>query len=203
MRRSYHSNLAFLDVLFNTLLCFVVLFVITLIFMQREDTSAADVELSAYVIIVASWPGEYDDDVDLYVRDPRGGVVFFRQMNNAVMHLDRDDLGTHYDNPNYDTVDTAVEPENREIVIIRRKIPGEFIVNAHMYNKATDDPIPVRITVYRISPRKEIADTILIFTYRGQEETICRFTIDSGGKILDINDLPYVIAGEILQGGYY
>ena len=93
-RRSYHSNVSFLDLLFNTLICFAAFFAIALIFMsQKRDPT--DVSLSAYIMIIATWPGEYNDDVDLYVRDPSGEIVFFRNKNNTLMHLDRDDIGNN------------------------------------------------------------------------------------------------------------
>ncbi len=77
MRRSYHSNIAFLDLLFNSLICFVALFAIAIIFMSQKN-EPADVTLPAHIMIIATWPGEYNDDIDLYVRDPSGDVIFFR-----------------------------------------------------------------------------------------------------------------------------
>ena len=48
-------------------------------------------------MIIATWPAQFGDDIDLYIQDPTGKVVFFRNKNNELMHLDRDDLGSRGD----------------------------------------------------------------------------------------------------------
>ena len=151
MRRTYHSNLAFLDILFNTLLCFVVFFAIAVIHMKKEDADTQNLsrlEFDAHLMIIATWPGNHGDDIDLYVRDPQGDVVFFKQKNNSIMHLDRDDLGSVGD---YHQVDNGELISNRETVTIRTKYPGEFVVNIHAYSKIPDIPTPISIRVYQIS----------------------------------------------------
>ena len=191
MRRSYHSNLAFLDLLFNTLICFAAFFAIALIFMsQKRDP--ADVSLSAYIMIIATWPGEYNDDIDLYVRDPTGEVVFFRNKNNNLMHLDRDDVGNNED------ISSEEKPQNREIVTIRKKVQGEYIVTAHVYAKYSDDPLPVTVKIIKISPRYEIHDSIFIFDESNEEQTICRFTVGKLGKITNTSHTPTELAHPIL-----
>ena len=197
MRRSYHSNLAFIDILFNTLLCFVVFFTLALIHMKKEDADSATqgIEFEAYVMIVATWPGEYGDDIDLYVKDPQGGLVFFRQKNNKLMHLDRDDMGAVGEFANEE--DRFYN--NREIVTIRQSVPGEFIVNAHTYRKSSYGPVPVTFKIMKIRPFKTIHDTVIVFEHVGQEKTACRFTVKENGIIANINQLPIRIAKDIVR----
>jgi hypothetical protein len=200
VRRLYHSNLAFIDILFNTLLCFVVFFTLTLIHMKKEDSDSATqgVEFDAYVMIVATWPGEFGDDIDLYIKDPQGGVVFFRQKNNKIMHLDRDDMGT--------VGEFANEQDgfynNREVVTIRQSVPGEFIVNAHVYRKSSYGSVPVTIKIMKIRPFKTVHDGVIVLDYSGQEKTACRFTVNKSGKISNINQLPMKIAQDIVRGAW-
>ena len=52
MKRNYHSNLAFLDLLFNTLLCFVALFAIALLIVSPTDDDKK-VDVKAEFIITA------------------------------------------------------------------------------------------------------------------------------------------------------
>jgi hypothetical protein len=198
VRRSYHSNLAFIDILFNTLLCFVVFFTLTLIHMKKEDSDSATqgVEFDAYVMIVATWPGEFGDDIDLYIKDPNGGLVFFRQKNNKIMHLDRDDMGT------VGELDPGTEDRfynNREVITIRQSVSGEFIVNAHVYRKSSYGSVPVTIKIMKIRPFKTVYDSVIILDYSGQEKTACRFTVNESGKITDINQLPMRIAQDIVR----
>ena len=194
MRRSYHSNFAFLDVLFNTLLCFAACFAIALIFMSQKKADT-DVKFAAYVMVIATWPAAFSDDIDLYIKDPNDEVIFFRNKSNAIMHLDRDDLGRAY--LEEDSQESGVPP-HREIVTIRRQVKGEYVVNAHAYAKYSDGPLPVSIKIIKLSPRYEIFDDILIFDEAHQEKTVCRFTVSDSGRIRDVNKLPLSIAREIL-----
>ncbi len=197
MRRSYHSNLAFIDILFNTLLCFVVFFTLALIHMKKEDADSATqgIEFEAHVMIVATWPGEYGDDIDLYIKDPQGGLVFFRQKNNKIMHLDRDDMGTVGEFSN----EQDRFYNNREVVTIRQSVPGEFIVNAHVYRKSSYGPVPVTIKIMKIRPFKTVHDSVVVLDYSGQEKTACRFTVKENGTITNINQLPARIAKDIVR----
>src|SRR5262249_36370334 len=42
--------------------------------------------------VVVTWPAG-DNDVDLYVRDPQGGICFFAKPQVDQMQLEHDDLG--------------------------------------------------------------------------------------------------------------
>ena len=195
MRRSYHSNMSFLDLLFNTLICFAAFFAIALIFMaQKKDP--ADVSLSSYIMIIATWPGNYNDDIDLYVRGPTGEIVFFRKKNNKLMHLDRDDVGNRED------IDSEDPPVNREIVMIRKKSPGDYVVNAHTYTKYSDVPLPVMVKIIKISPRFIIHEKVTMFDSSNEEKTICRFTVSQTGKIKDIHYTKIDLARPILPSGH-
>ena len=187
MRRSYNSNLAFLDLLFNTLLCFVAFFAIALILINPESENRK-VEVRAEFLISMSWPGEINDDVDIYVEDPAGNLVSFSRREDGLMHLDRDDLG----NSN-DVVETefgSIEyNENREIVTIRGTVPGEYVINIHMYSKRSEDQTPVFIQVDKINPFSTVFTKTIFLEYDGQEETVVRIVVDKDSKIESINYL--------------
>ena len=195
MKRSYHSNLAFLDLLFNTLLCFVVFFALSIILMKKSDNeNNTEISLDSHVMIIATWPSRYGDDIDLYVRDPQNEVVFFRNKNNAIMHLDRDDLGFSGDY----TSDQEDGPENREIVTIRNKFPGTYVVNAHMFRKIHEDPVPVEIRVFKVKNGKIIINEMIILKKTGQEKTAARFKVKEDGSITALKPLFSPIASRIL-----
>lgn len=199
MKRSFHSNVAFLDLLFNTLLCFVMFFVITLIHMKTEDAAKGSIkiDLDSYIMIVATWPENYSDDIDLYVRAPNGSIVFFRNKDSEFMHIDRDDLGSMGDHKSHDEFGDRVYT-NREIVTIRKKYPGEYIVNAHSYAKRSHDPVPVNIKVYKIENQKIIDDKNIVFVRSGQEHTASRFVVHKDGKVNRIKNTFIPIALEVM-----
>jgi len=188
MKKNYHSNLAFLDLLFNTLLCFVALFAIALIIVSPEKETK-NVESKAEFIITASWPGDINDDIDLYVEDPEGNIVYFEKQEAGLMHLDRDDLGS----PN-DRMKTKVgiieHDDNREIVTVRGYMPGEYVVNIHAYTKREDEDVPVLVTVDKINPFRTIASKTIELSSQGDEVTVCRFILNSNGEVLSTNELP-------------
>ena len=90
MKNSFST--VFHDLLFNSLMVFVCLFVVVLISIniQKQDNNT---ETKAEFIITVEWPTESNDDVDSYLQDPLGNIVYFRRREDGLMHLDRDDLG--------------------------------------------------------------------------------------------------------------
>jgi len=188
MRRNYHSNLAFLDLLFNSLLCFAALFVISflLITPQKKSTS---VDVKAEFLIVAEWPESMNDDVDVYVEDPAGNIVFFMRREKGLMHLDRDDLGESNDIL-HTPGGTIKYSENREIVTIRGTVTGEYVVNVHLYKRRTSETIPVTVEITKINPFSTVLlDTVELFA-EGDEKTVCRFTLDTEGNVSKLYHLP-------------
>ena len=73
-KRTYDTNVAFLDLLFNTLLCFAALFTLSFV-MINPSRQNANTESKAEFIITVTWPHEQDNDVDVYVEAP-GGTLF-------------------------------------------------------------------------------------------------------------------------------
>jgi len=193
MKRSYHSNVAFLDLLFNTLLCFVVFFALTIIQMKKSDNeNSTNITLDSHIMIVATWPRHYGDDVDLYVRDPRKEVVFFRNKNNAIMHLDRDDLGSEGDYEN------EAGPNNREIVTIRNKFPGTYVINAHMFKKIYREPVPIEVRIFRVKDGKIILNEMIVLSRSGEEKTVGRFRVENDGTVKTLKNLFTPIAINII-----
>ena len=137
MRRSYNTNVAFLDLLFNTLLCFAALFVISFVLVNPVSEDGK-IDVYADFLITVSWPQDITDDIDVYIQDPEGAVVYFGNKETNLMHLDRDDLGGSHDSirTEFGVIEYS---ENREIVTIRKVIPGEYIVNLHIYSKRSSE----------------------------------------------------------------
>ena len=192
MKRNYHTNLAFLDLLFNTLLCFAALFSLAFILINPSKKNKT-VDAKAEFIITVIWPSDMDDDVDTYVEDPEGNLIAFNRREQGLMHLDRDDTGL-----SFDTISTSfgiVEyKENREMVTIRGYVPGEYVVNVHMYTKREDKETPVTIILEKINPYKVVTGRNVVLKLRGDEKTAFRFTVDDEGKVIQTNQLEKGLA---------
>lgn len=190
MRRRNHVGLGFTDLLFNALLGFVVMFVLAFLLINPIAKSGA-VDPKAEFLITLSWPDGRPEDVDLYVEDPAGGLVWFRAREVGLMHLDRDDLGLRND-----TIEVGgqrvVNPLNQEVVSIRGILPGEYVVNLHLY-RAEDDstPVPATLKVEKLNPRVELVFYgSVVLTGGGDERTAVRFSIGADGRVRDVNQLP-------------
>jgi hypothetical protein len=200
--REYGSPTAFFDLIFNILCCFVVLFSISFLLMSRKIEEDKKIRSNAEFMISSTWPKLSDDDIDLYVEDPFGNIVFFRRREEGLMHLDRDDIGRRSDTVRGADGSVYQIEENREIVTIRGIIPGEYVVNVHMYlDRVKDSPTPVTVKVEKLNPLVTLvtSSTVLIGN-TGDEKTAFRFTIDAGGEVTGTSSLAKPLAGATPYG---
>ena len=194
--RKYQSNLAFVDFLFILLLAFISMFILALILINPV-TKKSEVERKAEFLITLEWDKESRDDIDIWVEDPLGKVVSFRNKTVDVMHLDKDDLGQLNDTIRFPDGSTQVIHLNREVVTLRGWVEGEYTINAHMYNKrdrshpsdanSYGHPTNVKVEMLRINPYKILFEERFTLTHRGEEVTIRRVTLDKEGDIIATN----------------
>ena len=188
MQRRYHTNLPFLDLLFNVLIGFVFLFIVSFLLIN-PIAKRADIEVKAEFLITVFWPDNLEDDVDIYVEDPAGNLVWFKSREPGLMHLDRDDLGKRNDEV-VTAAGTILFPENREIVTLRGIVPGEYVVNVHCYFKVAVDPVPVTVQIDKINPYSVVLRETVDLANKGEEITVTRFSVNSKGEVTNINKLP-------------
>jgi hypothetical protein len=179
----------FTDLLFNALLGFTFLFIVAV--MQMNPLAKKGIiDPKAEYIITVTWPDNNPDDIDTWVEDPSGQVVWFRNREAGLIHLDRDDRGLVNDKLTING-QAIVNPLNQEVVTIRGVVTGEYVVNIHYYARETHQPIPVTVRLDKVNPALEVvyyATTTL--EKRGEEQTALRFNIGSDGRITHINTLP-------------
>ncbi len=187
----------FYDMLFNMLIAFVFCFIVALLAMNPTKSKAGDVPAKAEFILTLSWPDNDPNDIDTWVRNPAGDVVWFRNREAGLMHLDRDDRGLANDTVEIDGR-RVVNPINQEVATIRGVAPGEYVVNAHYYEGKQAAAVPgaggavdVTLSVMKINPRAEV---VFHGQHRmarpGEEATLVRFTVRADGSVGAINTLP-------------
>ena len=196
--RRYHTNLPFLDLLFNILIGFVFLFIVSFLLIN-PIAKRADIEVKAEFLITVFWPDNLEDDVDIYVEDPTGNLVWFKSREPGLMHLDRDDLGKRNDEV-VTAAGTILFPENREIVTLRGVVPGEYVVNVHCYFKVAVDPVPVTVQIDKINPYSVVLREIVDLSNKGEEITVTRFSVNSKGEVTNVNKLPKRLVQEWQKG---
>ena len=184
--KSYHSNTSFLDILFNTLVGFVLLFIIAFLLISPVKKKK-EIEQKAEYVISVTWPGDLSDDVDSWLQDPTGKIMFFRRRESGLMHLDRDDLGTINDTQFVPGIGSVNYPYNREITTIRGIMPGEYVFNVHLYRKRSGgDPIPVTVILEKLNPHVKLlyAKTVVLTNF-WEEKTVIRFVLDVDGEVTE------------------
>ena len=179
---------AFTDLLFNTLIGFVFLFFIAVIFISPAK-DAGKVVLDAQYLVTVTWPDGSQEDIDTWIEDPQGNVTWFRNRSAGLVHLDRDDRGML--NDKIEVEGKVIENVlNQEVAAVRGTVPGEYTVNLHYYESVEQVTVPVTVRVARVNPVYKIYfnDTVDM-RRKGEERTAVRFTILRDGKIGRINRL--------------
>jgi hypothetical protein len=188
----------FTDLLFNALLTFTFLFLIALLLMNPTAKSGI-INPKAEFMVTVSWPDNSPDDIDTWVEGPKGQQVWFKRPQEGLMHLDRDDRGQVNDMQLIDGKE-IVNPLNQEVVTIRGRPPGEFVVNIHYYRSQTLQAVPVTVYLAEVNPTLKVLHYATTTLQReGEERTAVRFTITPNGQVTGINTLQksIVLGGKI------
>jgi hypothetical protein len=187
--RSGNRTDPFIDLLFNTLLGFSFLFLVSLMFIN-PDADQAKVDKQAEYMVTVSWDDTIADDIDLWAHAPTGHTVSYLQKEAGWLHLDRDDRGIVNDTIEING-EKVVHPVNEEILTIRNRQVGEYIVNLYYYKAESPAPIKVNVKVDRINPKFETVYRDQVELKAQDEElTIVRFRINDDGSLSDFNQLP-------------
>ena len=196
LRKSRHDDIdPFSDLLFNTLIGVVLMFVLAYISINPKAKTGV-IDAKAEFMITTTWPDNNPNDVDTWVEDPGGNRVWFRSREAGMMHLDRDDRGLANDSIIVDGKE-IVNPLNQEVVTIRGFMPGEYTVNVHYYESKNKEPVPITVSVVKVNPRAVIVFNGSTTLQRvADEATLVRFRVDALGEVHDINTLPKKLVDE-------
>ncbi len=202
----YDSPLAFIDMLFNFLLAFAMLFLLAYLLVKPPTANEGAVKLRAEFVLTMTWPDGALDDIDMWVQLPDGRKVNFRNKDIDFATLDRDDLGALNDIYTDGNGQRQLTMMNREVVTIRAIVPGRYIVAAHVYavREAVKDPVdgktwapapplpyPVLLEVLKLNPRAvEVLRATVQVGERGQEAVFAAFDIDADGNATNVELNP-------------
>lgn len=189
------DDTAFVDVLFNTLLVFVVALVLLIPWINPEAKKSESGVGDGNLVIELAWPPEVNADVDLYVLAPGDAVAtHFNRKHGPVLDLQRDDLGRVNDplNINYEVVRSRGIPD------------GEFAISVQLYGYSDPErplspstPLPATVLV-RARPTLEAAFSTLhearvTLTHVKHEVFVIRLTF-ADGALVSKSNLPKVLA---------
>ena len=191
-KSKYVSNVAFTDLLFNIVVGLAFLFLLAFILMN-PIAKDKDIEEKSDFIVILTWDDESGDDIDLWMRDPLGNILSFKNREDALMHLDRDDLGLSNDKVQLPDGKIEYVYRNKEVASLRGTHEGEYLVNIHVYNKkpwkdSSIRPSNIRVELIKLNPYSEVTQAEFIGSKRGQEFTAFHFTLDEDGEVIGIRD---------------
>lgn len=196
-----NTSRALLDVLFVLLLGVIALLFIALMHLN-PPTKKSDVPSPVDIIITVEWDKKSNDDVDVWTWDMSRNTppIFFASRENAFIHLDRDDLGRESDLIVLPNGQTKVIEVNREVVVFRDALDGEYVIALHMYAKRDRTPTTVRVSIATVNPQYKIHHEEEYVLYSlDDEETVAIFTVKNK-KIIDVDTdtkIPVIIKGLI------
>ena len=178
----------FTDLLFNALLTFTFLFLIALLLLNPPAKTGI-IDPKAEFIITVSWPDGDPNDIDVWALGPKNAKVWYKRTQQGLMHLDRDDRGNANDTQVVDGK-TITNPLNQEVLTIRGRPPGEYVINLHYFKSENKQPVPVTVYFAEVNPvLKVISYTTETLVKENDELTALRFTLTPQGKITNINKL--------------
>ena len=187
----YASPTAFTDFLFNIVIGVAFMFMLAFLLINPV-AKKQDIESKADFLIILNWDTKSDNDLDLWMKDPIGNIMSFRNKDKGLMHLDRDDLGTRNDKIKLPDGTIKYISMNREIAALRGTLEGWYVVNVHSYRKR-DAPTPVTgvVELIQVNPYKMIAIQEFEIQLQGKEMTVWQFEMNADGVIMDINNKSY------------
>lgn len=184
------TQTVFRDVTTLALLGFVAVVILILSHINPPESGKNETVPPGNVIVEIRWLDGMDVDVDLWVKAPTDVAVGYSNLNGKYFNLLRDDLGNYGDPLNL----------NYENAYTRGVIPGEYVVNVHLYNVRTlavQESLPMTVDV-AVSIAKQIkaedgtnsrAVRLLFQQIRlkhiGHEVTVFRFALDENGDLIE------------------
>lgn len=201
-RRYGDFKLGYIDFLSATVGVFAVLILMTSALMAITKKENEGIKKNAQFVFTATWSEKIDCDVDIWVRDPNNTLISYKHPEGGVTYIERDDMGHRRDMTYVNDELVLVNPENKEYATVRGIIPGEWVVNVHLYscqyitedNDGIGQPVgfkpgtpyelPVSIEIIKINPDYEtVFETSLKFTHIWQELTALTFRVNERGYV--------------------
>ena len=198
MKYRSRSFLSFIDFLFILLLAFISMFILALLLIN-PITKKSEIERKAEYIITLEWDDKSHDDIDIWIEDPVGNILSFRNKVAGLLHLDKDDLGQINDIIYLPDGTRQIVELNREVATFRGWTKGEYVVNVHMYTKRSNGDAWIKVTMLRVNPYRLLWEENRLISHHGEEITIRRFTLNQQGDITKTNTTEKLLINSTRQ----
>ena len=171
-RQRYKTSFGFIDLLMNLLVGFAFMFILAFMLIN-PIAKKHEFDPKAEYLIIMTWDSESNSDIDMWIKDNLGHTISFRLKDQAMINLDRDDLGFVNDSYRNAQGEIIKRHYNREVISIRTKEPRRYLVTVHYYSsrgktngKAIEE---INIELVQLNPWKLLQTKIVVLEAQGQE----------------------------------
>jgi hypothetical protein len=174
-------------------------------------TNTGDTHPQAEYLLTLTWENTRNVDLDLWLRDPQGKVIYYGAREAPNESLDRDSQG-YVTNRTVLPDGTVKFSANREIISLRVIEPGDYLLAVSYYagqsettglaytNTDTEAPIDATVKVEKVNPKlTQVATTDVHFDHVHEAVNALAFHIGPDGTVttlsLPADNLVYVHGG--------
>jgi hypothetical protein len=179
---------------YSVALIVVVDFLVAVVQMQQaiiERASFREPSVTTYGQFAVTMTSKTADDIDLYVRDPKGDVGWFGSLQSGALSLE------------HDTIPGVTDPARageHELMVIREALAGEYVANVQVY----DGNAPATVTVELWDLRGMHKHVILTRRFdvhgAGEQSTAFRWRLNAKGDYTGHNLLPADLLRDTIRG---
>jgi hypothetical protein len=162
----------------------VVDFLVAVVQMQQaiiERASFQPPSVTTYGQYAVTMTSKTGDDIDLYVRDPKGDVGYYASLQSGALSLEHDTIPG---------VTDPISAGEHELMVIREAAPGEYVANAVFYNGIATARVTVQLWGLRGMNKRVILTRSFAIHSAGQQVTAFRWRLDAKGDYAGHNFLP-------------
>jgi hypothetical protein len=191
--------LGWLNITTKFMFSIIALFMLAVLAMNAQTTTKkSDFIPKAEFMIVLDWEDGSENDLDLWLLDPRDRIVNYTNMNTGVSFLDRDNLGHSTNNYVDEKGATHKVASRREIITIRQVVAGKWSVSVHYFGGV--GPNVAKVSIIKLNPYQEIITRVIKPDYVKEEDNIASFEMHEDGTVSDVipEGMPFI--NEVLSG---
>lgn len=191
----------FLDVLMNSFLVALTLFIIVLIdYKQPIDPT---IPPKAEYLVTMEWEDDSPADIDIWLQTPTGKFVFYGQREADSVHLERDDLGL-WNEVTFDGNGTPIVVlDNHEVIVFRSILLGTSLINVHYFGQReeTRDCLHATVKIEKVNPYRSVFRHTFRLCRAGEQQGTIAFTVTEKGESAKIVPFRNLISEFKIKSG--
>jgi hypothetical protein len=162
----------------------VVDFLVAVVQMQQaiiERASFQRPSVTTFGQYAVTMTSKTKDDIDLYVRDPKGEIAWYGSLQAGALSLE------------HDTIPGVTDPAKdgvHELTVIRETAPGEYVANVQVYSGTAPAAVTVQLWDLRGLHKRMVYTRTFTVLGAGQQKTAFRWRLNAAGAFSGHSLLP-------------